>query len=77
MRQMILEIFHFKVMDLRKMDINISQIFSLVQDIEKIKVQYFKSLLFVLFEVLKAVKVNKQISLDFKFCCYGQSNENN
>ena len=48
-----------------------------MQDIEKIKVQYFKSLLFVLFEILKAVKVNKRISIDFKFCCYGQSNENN
>ena len=50
---------------------------AIVQDIEKIKVQYFKSLLFVLFEILKAVKVNKRISLHFKFCCYGQSNENN
>ena len=27
--------------------------------------------------VLKAVKVNERISLDFKFCCYGQSKENN
>ena len=38
-----------------------------MQDIEKIKVQYFKSLLFVLFEILKAVKVDKRISLDLNF----------
>ena len=64
---MVLEIFHFKVRNLGKMDIAIlrfSASFSLkyditdaiLQDIEKIKVQYLMSLLFDLFEILQAVR---------------------
>ena len=48
----------------------------MLQDIEKMKVQYL-SLLFDLFEILLAARVNKWVSLDFKFRCYGNSNENN
>ena len=47
-----------------------------MQDIEKIKVRYHRSVLFDLFEILQAVEVNKGISLDFKFRCYGNTNEN-
>ena len=47
----------------------------MLQDIEKMKVQYLISLLFDLFEIL--LEVNKWVSLDFKFRCYGNSNENN
>ena len=47
---------------------------AMLQDIEKMKVQYLLSLLFDLFEILQAVKL---ISFDFKFRFYGNSNENN
>ena len=47
----------------------------MLQDIEKIKVQYLMSLLFDLFEILQAVR-SERISLDFKFLCYGNSKEN-
>ena len=50
---------------------------AMLQDIEKMKVQYLMSLLFDLFEILQAVEVNKRISLGFKFRCYGNSNEIN
>ena len=67
MRQMVLEISHFKVRNLSKMDVAILLIFCLVslkydvtdaimQDIEKMKVQYFMSLFFYLFEILQAVR---------------------
>ena len=49
----------------------------MLQDIEKMKVQYLMSLLFDLFEILLMLEVNKRISLGFKFRCYGNSNENN
>ena len=47
------------------------------QDIEKMKVEYLMSLLFDWFEIFQAVRSDKWISLDFKFRCYGNSNENN
>ena len=52
---------------------------AMLQDIEKMKVQYLMSLLFDLFEILQAIllEVNKRILLGFKFCCYSNSNENN
>ena len=50
---------------------------AILQDIEKMKVEYLKTLLFDLFEIRRLLEVNKQISLDFKFRCYGNSNENN
>ena len=50
---------------------------AILQDIEKMKVQYLMSLLFDLFEILQAVRSEKTNSLDFKFRCYGNSNENN
>ena len=67
MRQMVLEIFHFKVRSLGKTDIAICRFsvsFSIkydvtdaiLQDNEKIKVQYLRSLLFDLFETLQAVR---------------------
>ena len=40
------------------------------------KVQYLRSLLFDLFETLQAVRTWQNISLHFKFCCYGNQNEN-
>ena len=67
MCQMVLEIFHFKVRNLGKMDIAILQVsasFSIrydvtdaiLEDNEKMKVQYLRSLLFDLFETLQAVR---------------------
>ena len=68
MHQMVLEIFHFKVRNLGKMDIAIcrfSASFSLkydvtdaiLQDNEKMKVEYLRSLLFDLFKTLQAVRI--------------------
>ena len=48
----------------------------MLQDIGKMKAQYLMSLLFDLFEICRLLEVNKWISLDFKFRCYGNSNEN-
>ena len=70
MRQMVLEISDFKIRNLSNMDVAILYIlasFSLkydvtdaiLQDIEKMKVQYLMSLLFDLFEILQAVKSEK------------------
>ena len=67
MRQMVLEISHFKVRNLRMMDVAICRFqasFSLkydvtdaiLQDSQKIKVQYLMSLFFYLFETLQAVR---------------------
>ena len=67
MRQMILEIFQFKVRNLGKMGIAILCVlasFSLkndvtgamLQDNEKVKVQYLSSLLSDLFEILQAIR---------------------
>ena len=63
MRQMVLEIFHFKVRNLSNMDVAILKFLAsfsikydvtdpMLQDIEKMKVQYLISLLFDLFEIL-------------------------
>ena len=50
----------------------------MLQDIEKMKVQYLMSLSFDLYEILLAVRSEQMNSaLDFKFRCYGNSNENN
>ena len=40
------------------------------------KMEYLKSLLFDLFETLHAVELGEGISLHFKFCCYGNQNQN-
>ena len=68
MRQMVLEIFHFKVRNLSNMDVAIFFKFlasfsleydvtdAMLQDIGKMKVQYLMSLLFALFEILQAVR---------------------
>ena len=63
-RQMVLEIFHFKVRNLSNMDVEILASIRLkydvtdamLQDIEKMKVYYLMSLLFDLFEALQAVR---------------------
>ena len=49
----------------------------MLQDIEKIKVQYLMSLLFDLFEILQAVGSEQTKFAWFEFRCYGNSNENN
>ena len=67
MRQMVLKIFHFKVRNLGKMNIAILWVSAsflikydvtdaILQDNEKMKVQYLRSLLFDLFETLQAVR---------------------
>ena len=49
----------------------------ILQDNEKMKVQYLRSLLFDLFETLQAVRTwQRKILLHFKFCCYGNQNQN-
>ena len=73
MRLMVLEIFHFKVRNFSIMDVAICRFlayFSLkydvtdamLQDIEKVKVEYLKNLLFDLFKTLHTVR-SKQINL--------------
>ena len=49
----------------------------MLQGIEKMKVQYFMNLLFDLFEILQAFGSEQLNFADFKFCCYGNSKENN
>ena len=72
MRQMVLEIFHFKVRNLSNMELPFCRFLAsfsikydvtdaMLQDIEKMKVQYLISLLFDLFEILQAVR-SKQVS---------------
>ena len=64
MRQMVLEISHFQVRNLSKMDFASLASFSLkydvtdaiLQDIDKMKMQYLKSLLSDLFAILQAVR---------------------
>ena len=50
---------------------------AILQDNEKMKVQYtyLRSLLFDLFETLQA-ELGNGILLYFKFCCYGNQNQN-
>ena len=72
MCQMVLEIFHFKVRNLSNMEspfcrflasfsIKYDVTDAMLQDIEKMKVQYLISLSFDLFEILQAVR-SKQVS---------------
>ena len=72
MRQMVLEIFHFKVRNLGRWTspfCKSSASFSLkydvtdamLQDNEKMKVQYLSSRLFVLFETLQAFRTQERI----------------
>ena len=72
MRQMVLEIFHFKVRNLSNMaspfcrflasfSLKYDVIDAMLQDLEKMKVQYLMSLLFDLFEILQAVR-SKQMN---------------
>ena len=49
---------------------------AMLQDNEKMKVQYLSSLLFALFETLQAFRTQKGFSLDFKFRCYSNQNQN-
>ena len=48
----------------------------MLQDNEKMKEQYLRSLLFDLFETLQAIRIGKGISLHFKFRCHGNQNQN-
>ena len=67
LRQLVLEIFHFKVRNLSNMDAPFCRFLAsiplkydvtdaMLQDIEKMKVQYLMNLLFDLFEILQAVR---------------------
>ena len=49
---------------------------AILQDNEKMKVEYLMSLLFDWFETLQAVRTWQKTSLHFKFCCYGNQNQN-
>ena len=49
----------------------------MLQDIEKMKAQYLIGLLFDLLKFCQPLEVDKWVLLDFKFRCYGNSNENN
>ena len=71
MHQMVLEISHFKVRNLSKMDVAILQIFAsfslkydvtdaIMQDIEKMRVQYLRSLLFDSFDILQTVRIKQR-----------------
>ena len=86
MRQMVLEIFHFKVRSLGKMDIAILQVsasFSnkydvtdeILQDNDKMKVQYLRSSLFQLFETLQAIRTWQRNFASFQICRYGRQNK--
>ena len=75
MHQMVLEIFHFKVRNLGKMDIarfSASLLIkydvtdAILQGNEKMKVQYLRSLLFDLFEILQAVRAWQRNSASFQ-----------
>ena len=83
MRQMVLEIFHFKSEIWTSPFCRFSASFSLeynvkdamLQDNEEMKVQYLRSLLFDLFETLLLLELSKGFSLDFKFRCYGNQHQ--
>ena len=73
MRQMVLEISHSKVSNLSKMNVPFLKFFILIftlydvtdailQDNEKMKVQYLRSLLFDLFEILQDVRKQKNFA---------------
>ena len=46
------------------------------QNNEKMKVQYLRRLLIDVLEILQDVRPWQKILLDFKFCCYGNQNQN-
>ena len=48
----------------------------MLQDNEKMKVEYLRSFLSDLFETLQVIRTGKGISFDFKFRCYGNKNQN-
>ena len=50
---------------------------AMLQDIEKMKAQYLMSLCLICLKFCRLLGVNKRISLNFKFRCYGNSCENN
>ena len=50
--------------------------YAMLQDNEKMKVQYLRSFLFDLFKTLQAVRTWQRISLHFKFRYYGNQNQN-
>ena len=86
---MVVEVFHSQVRSSNKMDVAILKALAsfshrydvtdvILQDNEKIKAQYLRSLLFDLFQVWQAVrKLSKGISLEFKFSSHGIYNMNN
>ena len=47
------------------------------QDDEKMKVQYLRNLLFDWFKFCRLLELSKGISLDFKFRCYANQNQDN
>ena len=49
---------------------------AILQDNEKMRVQYLRSLLFDLFETLQAVRTWQRNFAHFKVCCYGNQNQN-
>ena len=88
MYQMVLEISHSKVRNLSKMDIPIFLVLAssshkydvtvaILQNNEKMRLQYLRSLLFDLFAICRLLELSKGILLDFKFPCYGNQNQSN
>ena len=49
---------------------------AILQDNEKMKVEYLRSLLFDLFETLQAVRTWQKNFASFQICCYGNQNQN-
>ena len=49
---------------------------AILQDNEKLKVQYLRSLLFDLFETLQAVRTWQRNFASLQICCYGNQNQN-
>ena len=49
---------------------------AMLQYNEKMKVQYLRSLLFDCLKLCRLLELGKGISLHFKFCCYGNQNQN-
>ena len=49
---------------------------AILQDNEKMKVQYLRSLLFNLLEICRLLELGKGISLHFKFRCRDNQNQN-
>ena len=49
---------------------------AMLQDNEKLKVQYLRSLLYDLFETLQTVRTWQRNFASFQICCYGNHNQN-